>query len=122
MLKILIVEDNDDIREILELQLRGRDFTTVSASDGKKGLATVETERPDLILMDLNMPVITGWEATKRLKTASATRDIPIIALTAYATSEDRDKEYEAGADAFVSKPIDFGLLLEKIDALLETA
>lgn len=119
MAKVLVVEDVEEIREMIRRQMQRRGHTVAEAVDGQDAIDKVRTDRPDVILMDLNLPVLDGWEATKRLKADPATRSIPIIALTAHATSGDRDAEYAAGADAFESKPIDFDRLAQRIDKLL---
>jgi CheY-like chemotaxis protein len=95
-------------------------YEIVSAPDGTAGIAMATAERPDLILMDLNLPEIDGWEATRRLKAAPATRDIPIIALTAHAMAGDREKALAIGCDEFETKPIDFDRLLPKIERLID--
>jgi two-component system, cell cycle response regulator DivK len=118
--KLLYLEDNEDNLYMLTLRfdvLGG--YEIVSAADGAKGIALAATERPDLILMDLNLPVIDGWEATRRLKDDPATRDIPIIALTAHAMAGDREKALAAGCDEFDTKPVEFDRLLAKIEQVL---
>jgi CheY-like chemotaxis protein len=111
--KVLYVEDNDDNIYMLKmrLELLG-DFEVVSAEDGEKGCAMALAERPDVILMDLEMPVVDGWEATRRLKGDAQTRDIPIIALSAHALAGEREKALAAGADEFDTKPIEFERLV----------
>ena len=118
MPKILIVEDDELNRDSLSRLLRRRGFEIVVAVDGESGVATARNERPDLILMDMSLPVVDGWEATRRLKDDPATSAIPIIALTAHAMSTDRDKALAAGCDDFDTKPIDLDRLLPKIRAL----
>ena len=120
MTKVLYVEDNDDNVYMLKmrLELLG-DFEVVSAEDGEKGCAMALSERPDIILMDLEMPVVDGWEATRRLKNDPQTRDIPIIALSAHALSGERDKALAAGADEFDTKPIEFERLVATLHRLL---
>ena len=120
MTKVLYVEDNDDNVYMLKmrLELLG-DFEVVSAEDGEKGCAMALAERPDIILMDLEMPVIDGWEATRRLKADAQTRDIPIIALSAHALAGERDKALAAGADEFDTKPIEFERLVATLHRLL---
>jgi two-component system, cell cycle response regulator DivK len=118
--KLLYLEDNEDNLYMLTLRfdvLGG--YEIVSAPDGAKGIALAAAERPDLILMDLNLPVIDGWEATRRLKDDPATRDIPIIALTAHAMAGDREKALAAGCDEFDTKPVEFDRLLAKIEQVL---
>ncbi|TMJ83981.1 MAG: response regulator [Alphaproteobacteria bacterium] len=120
MTKVLYVEDNDDNVYMLKmrLELLG-DFEVVSAEDGEKGCAMALSERPDIILMDLEMPVVDGWEATRRLKNDPQTRDIPIIALSAHALAGERDKALAAGADEFDTKPIEFERLVATLHRLL---
>ncbi|HEX9373141.1 MAG TPA: response regulator [Roseiflexaceae bacterium] len=120
MSKILLVEDNEMNRDILSRRLQRRGYEIVIAVDGDQGIAIAQTELPDLILMDMSLPVIDGWEATRQLKAAPATRSIPIIALTAHAMSGDRQEALAAGCDDYDTKPIDLARLLGKIEALLE--
>jgi CheY-like chemotaxis protein len=120
MHKLLYMEDNEDNLYMLTLRfdvLGG--YEIVSAPDGATGLELATEERPDLILMDLNLPVVDGWEATRRLKADPATRDIPIIALTAHAMAGDREKALAAGCDEFDTKPVEFDRLLAKIEQAL---
>jgi CheY-like chemotaxis protein len=119
MTKILYVEDNDDNVFMLKPRLERRGFAVIVAADGASGLKLAEAERPDLILMDLSLPVMDGWEATRRLKEGEATRAIPVIALSAHAMSGDREKALAAGCDDYDTKPVDFRRLVEKIQALL---
>ncbi len=119
MLTILIVEDNEVNRDVLSRRLIRRGFRVVMAADGPQGLAMARTDAPDLILMDLGLPEIDGWECTRRLKADPRTRAIPVIALTAHAMLGERDRALAAGCDEFDTKPIDFPGLLLKIDALL---
>ena len=119
MPKILLVEDNEMNRDMLSRRLQKRGYEIVIALDGEQGVAMAETERPDLILMDLSLPTIDGWEATRRLKAAEETRVIPVIALTAHAMSGDRETAIAAGADDYDTKPIELPRLLEKIETLL---
>ena len=119
MTKILYVEDNDDNVFMLKPRLERRGFAVIVAADGESGLRLAGEERPDLILMDLSLPVKDGWEATRRLKEGGATRAIPVIALSAHAMSGDREKALAAGCDDYDTKPVDFRRLLEKIHALL---
>ncbi len=119
MPKILLVEDNEMNRDMLSRRLQRRDFEVVIAVDGKEGIEKASTETPDLILMDMSLPEIDGWEATRRLKADDATRNIPIIALTAHAMESDEAKAREAGCDDFDTKPVDLKRLLEKIQNLL---
>ena len=118
MKKILIVEDVEFNRDLL-VQLLEDDYTVITANDGEAGIALVEREHPDLILMDLSLPVIDGWEATRRIKTNPVLRHIPIIALTAHAMSGDAEKAQACGCDDYLSKPLDEDLLFEKLTQLL---
>lgn len=119
MKKILLVEDNEMNRDMLSRRLERKGYSIVVALDGQQGLSLAESERPDLILMDMSLPVVDGWEATRRLKAAEATARIPVIALTAHAFSDDRDKAMAAGCDDFDTKPIELPRLLEKMERLL---
>jgi CheY-like chemotaxis protein len=118
-MKILYVEDNDDNVYVVKTRLARAGFTVSVAVDGEQGLLMAATDHPDLILMDLSLPGVDGWEATRRLKAAAATKDIPIIALSAHAMAGDREKALEAGCDDYDTKPIDFSRLRAKIAALL---
>ena len=120
MAKILLVEDNEMSRDMLSRRLQRRGFEVITAVDGAQGVALAGAEAPDLVLMDMSLPVLDGWEATRRLKTAPATAPIPIIALTAHAMAGDREKAMEAGCDDYDTKPVEFARLLEKIEALLK--
>jgi two-component system cell cycle response regulator DivK len=115
MKKILLVEDNEMNRDMLSRRLARKDFEVVIAVDGAEAVKMAESETPALILMDMSLPVIDGWEATRRLKAQAVTKAIPIIALTAHAMSGDREKCLEAGCDDYDTKPIEFKRLLEKI-------
>ena len=119
MAKILIVEDNEMNRDMLSRRLERKGFDVVMAEDGKAGVDMSKSETPDLILMDLSLPVMDGWEATTKAKADEEIKNIPIIALTAHALESDRQKALECGADDFDTKPIDFKRLLEKIDSLV---
>jgi two-component system, cell cycle response regulator DivK len=119
MTKILYIEDNDDNFYMLSNRLKRRGYELIAASDGEKGIALAASEAPALILMDLSLPVMDGWEATRRLKAASETRHIPIIALSAHSMAGDRDKALAAGCDEFDTKPVELPRLLEKIATLL---
>ena len=119
MTKILYVEDNDDNVYMLRGRLTRAGFEVAVATDGAQGVAMAASEAPDLILMDLSLPVLYGWEATRRLKSAPDTRPIPIIALSAHAMAGDRAKAIEAGCDDYDTKPVDLPRLLGKIRALL---
>lgn len=122
MSKILLVEDNLRNQNMLSRRLEKRGYHIVIALDGESGLAMVASEKPDLILMDMSLPILDGWEATRRLKADPATKHIPVIALTAHAMSSDRDKALEAGCDEYDTKPIELQRLLGKMEALLGSA
>jgi CheY-like chemotaxis protein len=122
MTRILLVEDNEMNRDMLSRRLQRRGYEVIVATDGAEGVAKAQADAPDLILMDMSLPVLDGWEATRRLKAAPETRVIPVIALTAHAMSGDRDKAIEAGCDDFDTKPVEFDRLLTKIEALLKMA
>jgi CheY-like chemotaxis protein len=117
--RILLVEDNELNRDMLSRRLTSRGYEVVLAVDGQSGVEMAASEQPDLILMDMSLPVLDGWEATRRLKGAPETRRIPVIALTAHAMSSDRDKALDAGCDDYDTKPIDLARLLGKMEALL---
>ena len=119
MAKILIVEDNEMNRDMLSRRLARRGYVIVTAVDGEQGLATAAEERPDLILMDMSLPIMDGWEATRRLKAEHTTRAIPVIGLTAHAMTGDRDKALSAGCDDYDTKPVELPRLIEKIEALI---
>lgn len=119
MPKILLVEDNEMNRDMLSRRLERKGYHVVIAQDGKQGYLLAHSEAPDLILMDLSLPVMDGWEATRLLKAEAATRHIPIIVLTAHVLISDREKAQEAGCDDFDTKPVEFGRLSEKIEKLL---
>jgi two-component system cell cycle response regulator DivK len=119
MPKLLLVEDNAENRDGLSRHLRRRGYEVLLAVDGRQGVDVATAERPDLILMDMSLPVLDGWEATRLLKAADATRSIPVIALTAHAMAGDREKALEAGCDEYDTKPVEFARLLGKIEALL---
>ncbi|HEV8436234.1 MAG TPA: response regulator [Thermoanaerobaculia bacterium] len=119
MTTILIVEDNEMNRDMLSRRLEKKGFDILLAFDGQAGIDVAAARRPDLILMDLSLPVIDGWQATHRLKADTALRQIPVIALSAHAMATDREKALGAGCDDFDTKPIDLPRLLAKIDALL---
>src|SRR5215831_12343568 len=120
MAKILLVEDNEMNRDMLSRRLQRKGYEVVIAVDGGEGVAMAHSEAPDLILMDMSLPVLDGWEATRKLKAAPETAAIPVIALTAHAMATDREKAMEAGCDDYDTKPIDFPRLLTKIESLLE--
>ena len=119
MPKILLVEDNEMNRDMLSRRLARNGFEVAIAVDGGQGLAMATSEKPDLILMDMSLPVLDGWEATRRVKADPATKAIPVIALTAHAMAEDKEKCLAAGCDDFDTKPVELPRLLEKIKALL---
>ncbi len=119
MPRILLVEDNEMNRDMLSRRLERRGYQVVLAMDGQEGVELAGSQAPDLVLMDMSLPVLDGWEATRRLKAAAATRHIPVIALTAHAMSSDRDRALEAGCDDYDTKPIELPRLLGKIEALL---
>jgi CheY-like chemotaxis protein len=121
MPKILLVEDNEMNRDMLSRRLRRKGYVVAMALDGQSALEMSQTEAPDLILMDIGLPVLDVWEATRRLKADPATRHIPVIALTALAMSSDREKALEIGCDDYESKPIELPRLLAKIEGLLNT-
>ena len=120
MSKILLVEDNEMNRDMLSRRLQRKGYEVLIAVDGEAGVKIAASERPDLILMDMSLPVLDGWEATRRLKGEPNTASIPIIALTAHVMGGDRDKALAAGCDDYDSKPIDFERLLGKMQALLK--
>jgi two-component system, cell cycle response regulator DivK len=122
MAKILLVEDNEMNRDMLSRRLDRKGYEVVIAVDGQKAIDLAASEKPDLILMDMSLPVIDGWEATRRLKADGQTKQIPIIALTAHAMPEDERKAREAGCNDYDTKPIELPRLLEKIAALLGSA
>jgi two-component system, cell cycle response regulator DivK len=119
MVKILYVEDNEDNLYMMSNRLTRRGYEVISARDGAEGIAMAGSQAPALILMDLSLPVIDGWEATRRLKAEALTRNIPVIALSAHAMAGDREKAIEAGCDDYDTKPVELPRLLEKIAALL---
>ena len=119
MPKILIIEDTENNRVLLSRRLKPRGYEIVTADDAERGLALLPAERPDLILMDVGLPGMDGWTATRQLKSDPASRQIPVIALTAHAMEGDREKAMQAGCDDYETKPIDFNRLFEKIERLL---
>jgi two-component system cell cycle response regulator DivK len=121
-MKVLYVEDNDDNIFVLKNRLARAGFTVVIATDGVQGVAMAASEQPDIILMDLSLPVLDGWEATRRIKAGPETGHIPVIALTAHAMIGDREKALAAGCDDFDTKPVELPRLLEKIRALAPRA
>jgi len=120
MTKILLVEDNEMNRDMLSRRLIRKGYEVIMALDGRQAVEMAAGECPDLILMDMSLPVIDGWEATRQVKAAPATRAIPVIALTAHAMAGDREKAIQAGCDDYDTKPIDLPRLLDKITSLLE--
>jgi two-component system cell cycle response regulator DivK len=121
MPRLLYVEDNEMNRDMLSRRLQRRGFEVLIAGDGEQGVTLAAAEKPDLILMDMSLPVLDGWEATRRIKAAPATRRIPVIGLTAHAMATDRNRCLEAGCDDYDTKPVELGRLLEKIERLLGT-
>jgi CheY-like chemotaxis protein len=119
MPKILLVEDNEMNRDMLSRRLQRKGYEVVIATDGEQAVAMATSESPELILMDMSLPIFDGWEATRRIKAADGTRKIPVIALTAHAMAGDREKSLEAGCDDYDTKPIELQRLLEKMEALL---
>ncbi|MFW5967594.1 MAG: response regulator [Persicimonas sp.] len=120
MAEILLVEDNEMNRDMLARRLQRRGYEVQVAENGQEAVDHCQNEPPDLILMDLSLPVMDGWEATRRIKAEEATADIPVIALTAHALESDRTKALEIGCDDFETKPVDIGRLLEKMSAFLD--
>ena len=121
MAKILLVEDNEMNRDMLSRRLERRGYQVIIAVDGEEGSHLAHQEKPDLILMDMSLPVLDGWEVTRQLKAAPQTRSIPIIALTAHAMAGDREKALEAGCDDYDTKPVEMSRLLTKIQLLLNS-
>lgn len=119
MPRILLVEDNEMNRDMLSRRLERKGYEVLIAVDGAEGVRLARTEMPDLILMDMNLPEVDGWEATRRIKADATTRNIPVIALTAHAMTGDRQKALDAGCDDYDSKPVDLDRLLGKMEALL---
>jgi CheY-like chemotaxis protein len=121
MAKLLLVEDNEMNRDMLSRRLTRRGYQVAIAVDGAQGLAMAQSEKPDLVLMDMSLPVIDGWEATRRIKASADTKHLPVIGLTAHAMAGDREKALEAGCDDYDTKPIELERLVGKIEALLPT-
>ena len=119
MATILLVEDNEMNRDMLSRRLIRKGYAVILAVDGEEGIAMARSESPDLVLMDMSLPEIDGWEATRRLKADDTTRSIPVIALTAHAMAGDREKAMKAGCDDYETKPVDLPKLIEKIEACL---
>jgi CheY-like chemotaxis protein len=122
MTKVLLVEDNEMNRDMLSRRLIRRGFEVIFAVDGQQGVDLARSQRPDIILMDMSLPVIDGWEATRRVKSDDATRGVPVIGLTAHAMSGDRERAIEAGCDDYDTKPVELDRLIGKIERLLGTA
>ena len=119
MTKVLLVEDNEMNRDILSRRLKRRGYVVVFAADGAQGLEMARSEKPDIILMDMSLPVMDGWEATRRVKSDDAMRNVPVIALTAHTMSGDREKALAAGCDDYDTKPVELDRLIGKIERLL---
>jgi len=122
MPRILLVEDNEMNRDMLSRRLQRKGYETIIAVDGREGMEMTESEKPDLILMDMSLPVLDGWEATRKLKSTASTKNIPIIGLSAHAMSGDREKALDAGCDDYDTKPVELPRLLEKIESLLNVS
>jgi two-component system cell cycle response regulator DivK len=122
MAKVLLVEDNEMNRDMLSRRLIRRGFQVVFAVDGQQGVDLARSERPDIILMDMSLPAIDGWEATRRVKADNVTRSVPVIGLTAHAMAGDREKAIEAGCDDYETKPVELDRLISKIERLLGAA
>ena len=119
MARLLLVEDNEMNRDMLTRRLKRKGFKIDTAGDGEQALLMIEESIPDLVLMDMNLPIKNGWMTCQEIRSNSSTKKLPIIALTAHAMAEDKKKALDAGCNDYTTKPIDFPLLLEKIDALL---
>ncbi len=117
MTKVLYVEDNEDNVYMLKNRLSRKGFTVLIATDGAQGVAMAASEQPELILMDLSLPVLDGWEATRQIKAAAETRHIPVIALSAHAMTGDREKALAAGCDDFDTKPVELDRLIKKMES-----
>jgi len=122
MWRILLIEDNEMNRDMLSRRLTRRGYEVLTADDGARGLAAAASEKPDLILMDMSLPVVDGWEATRRLKASKETQAIPVIALTAHAMPADLEKALQAGCEDYDTKPVELPRLLGKIERLLRAA
>ncbi len=120
MPKILLIEDNEQNRDALARRLQRRGYDVIMAADGQQGIAMAQSELPDLILMDLNLPDVDGWEATRIIKKTPKTQAIPIMAMTAHAIAGDQERALQAGCDDYHAKPVEFTRLLEQIEALLK--
>jgi two-component system cell cycle response regulator DivK len=121
MPKVLLVEDNEMNRDMLSRRLQRKGFNVVFALDGQAAVEMADSEQPDVILMDMSLPIMDGWEATRRIKSNDKLHNIPIIALTAHAMSGDREKALQAGCEEYDTKPVDFPRLIEKINVLIKT-
>jgi two-component system, cell cycle response regulator DivK len=121
MPRILIVEDNEENRDSLSRRLQRRGYAVVTAADGNAGLTAARSENPDLILMDMNMPELDGWEATRQIKANEELHDMPVLALTAHALAGDRQRALQAGCADYHTKPVDFSKLLAQIEAILQS-
>jgi len=121
MAKLLLVEDNEMNRDMLSRRLIRRGYQVAIAVDGEQGVAMAQSEKPDLVLMDMSLPIIDGWEATRRIKAGGDTKHLPVIGLTAHAMAGDREKALEAGCDEYDTKPIELERLIGKIEALLSS-
>ncbi len=119
MAKLLLVEDNEMNRDMLTRRLQRRGYEIITAVNGKEAVASASAENPDLILMDMSLPILDGWQATRAIKGAPGTRGIPVIALTAHALREDREQALAAGCDEFETKPVDLEALVRKVELLL---
>jgi CheY-like chemotaxis protein len=119
MPRLLLVEDNEETRDGLSRYLRRKGYEVLTAPDGRQGLEAARAAPPDLVLMDMSLPVLDGWEATRQLKADPQTRHVPVIALTAHAMAEDREKALAVGCDEYETKPVEFARLLGKIQGLL---
>ena len=119
MTKVLVVEDNEMNRDMLSRRLTRRGFQVIFAVDGQQGVDLALSDRPDIILMDMSLPIIDGWEATRRVKSDDATRGVPVIGLTAHAMAGDREKAIEAGCDDYDTKPVELERLIGKMERLL---
>lgn len=121
MPRVLIIEDNEDNRDALSRRLMRRGYDVIAATNGQDGVQMAENERPDIVLMDMNMPILDGWEATRLLRSNEATTKLPIIGLTAHAMAGDREKAIDAGCADYHTKPIDYSRLLDQIETLLSS-
>ena len=121
MVKILYIEDNEDNIYVVSRRLQRKGYEVLIARDGAEGLAQAKSRAPALILVDLGLPVIDGWEVTRQLRVTPETAAVPIIALSAHAMPEDRERAFAAGCDDFIAKPVDFPRLIDRIDVLLRT-